>query len=160
MATFAVVAAACARPPEPEPDAVDEAADTATVSDVIRAGRPPQPEWPVVDSARADVTGDGSPDRVELSADVEVDGAGRLVWDHGHRWRLVVHTADGSYVLLRDEFVPSGMLSIRVEDDQADGPHARPSIVVDERGRFRTRLVRFRYSEGGFVAESVVVDSD
>jgi hypothetical protein len=72
----------------------------------------PEPYPTRLDRATIDLTGDGSPEVVELYAAVERDTRGRLMWDDGQRWMLVVHAGDpGEGFLLFDDFVQIGRLS-------------------------------------------------
>lgn len=54
---------------------------------------------------------------VELRVDAARDGAGRIMWDDGHRWLLVVREGPLSARLV-DEFVPNGVVRFWVVDDQ------------------------------------------
>ncbi len=57
---------------------------------------------------------------VELRVDAERDEAGRIMWDDGHRWLLVVREGPLSARLV-DEFVPAGVVRFWVVDDQEGG---------------------------------------
>jgi hypothetical protein len=98
----------------------------------------------IVATQRADVTGDGRSDTIELSADAEVDRSGRPIWDHGHRWRLIVRTAVGDFLLL-DEFLPHAMAELRVGRRAVDEPGAPPAVAVTWRMRGGGGGLRFRF---------------
>lgn len=128
----------------PLPDRVGAAADAPAYSAILH-------------TLSVDVTGDGTADRVELSADALLDARGRPLFEHGHRWRVIVRTAAGAFPL-SDDFVPSGDVRIHTESKPVDEPAAPPAIVIAWRSResWGERRVRYDEETRTFVTESIV----
>jgi hypothetical protein len=63
----------------------------------------------LLDSAIADVDRDGAPERIELYAAVERDRQGRVMFDDGQRWALLVRDGTDIYPLF-DGFVQLGRI--------------------------------------------------
>ena len=119
----------------------------------LRLPSTPLPSTPLPDArvadARADLDGDGTPEELEIRADVELDGRGRPLWEDGHRWVVVVRDGPDEHRLV-DEFVPQGTLSAWVVD-----PAERiPTIVVlRESGTSGVEVRAFRATgSGGYAA--------
>lgn len=102
----------------------------------------------LLDSASADVDLDGEPERIELYAAVERDARGRLMWDDGQQWVLVVRDGAMIYPLV-DERVQLGHLRFWVVERDRDstpvvvvlretgsGLHVRPFVYDAGRGTF------------------------
>ena len=67
----------------------------------------------LLDSAMADVDRDGTPERVELYAAVARDRRGRLMFDDGQRWALLVRDSTNVYPLF-DGFIQLGRIDFWV----------------------------------------------
>ena len=125
--------AACA--PEPSPPVADDTvrADSAiAVARLIDSTIPPavagQDGWNYYQSAEADLTGDGQPERIVLTARVELY-RGRPAWDDGQPWQVYVETADGARRYVYAQRLQLGTLTLRI-GDRAPGTPA--SIVLLE----------------------------
>lgn len=119
-------------------------------------------EAPPVDSARvsigtvdgwryrrelsADLDGDGQPERLVLTSDVEVRPDGVALWEDGHRWALVAQNAAGARTLLYAAFVPNGFAEAAVL--QADG-QGRRKVLVQERTPQQLRALEIEYRAPG-----------
>lgn len=111
----------------------------------------------VVQTLEVDVTGDGATDRIELSADAELNARGDPIFEHGHRWRVIVRSAAGVFPLY-DDFVPGGDVRVRIETRAIDEPDAPPTIVIAWRSResWGERRLRYHAAIGAFGAEAIV----
>lgn len=116
---------------------VDATLDSATAGDSVTVGTPsgtpvgaaaalPPGARTLLDSATADVDLDGTPERLELYAAVDRDARGRVMWDDGQQWALVVRDGDAVYPLV-NERVQLGHLRFWVVDRGRDSV---PVIVV------------------------------
>lgn len=102
----------------------------------------------LLDSASVDLDLDGETERLELYAAVERDARGRLMWDDGQQWALLVRDGEMIYPLV-DERVQLGHLRFWVvERDRSSPPvvvvlretgsglHVRPFVYDAARGAF------------------------
>lgn len=137
---------------------------------VLAACRPADPpaaernplEAPPVDSARvslgdvdgwryrreasADLDGDGQPERLVMTADVEVRPDGVPLWEDGHRWMLFAETPAGERTILYSAFVPNGFAEAAVL--QADDQRRR-RVLVQERTPQQLRSLEIEYRGAG-----------
>jgi hypothetical protein len=115
-----LLGAACQPAPEGRQDApapVAETGEAATLPVVLEQKDDPAAGLVVIDSAP--LAGEARADhRVELRVQAEQWPDGRVLWEHAHRWVLLVRTGDGVFVLM-DEHVPNGHASfLLVESEQ------------------------------------------
>ena len=108
----------------------------------------------MVDNAAIDLDLDGAAERVELYAAVQRDDRGRLMWDDGQRWALIVRDGDAVYPLF-DGFVQLGKVTFWLVDPLDGQP---PAILTEVAAGAGVRVERFIYSaeERGFVPTGVV----
>jgi hypothetical protein len=117
-----LVACACAgETPLPHPG--DSAAARPTDStapqrvQLIDTAIPPavagEAGWNYQQSALADLTGDGEPERVVLTARVELV-RGRPAWDDGQPWQVYVEARDGTRTWIYAQRLQLGSLTMRV----------------------------------------------
>ncbi len=130
--------------PSPTAEPPGEAVAPRSGDRVVRAvdSLPSLPQT-LLDSAATDLDGDGAPERIELYAAVERDDEGRLMWDDGQRWALVVRDGDLVYHLV-NELVQLGELSFWLVDPMGG---ARPAIVVQRATGAGVRVEKFVYRE-------------
>lgn len=104
--------------------------------------------WPYRYELQADLDGDGGRETVALVCDVEVTSGGRILWEDGHRWALLV-TDGPETTLAYAAFVPRGSVEVAV---------LRPSsgrereVLVIERTPERLRMVTIGYQGPGRAA--------
>lgn len=157
--TPAVVASTDTAPPADSAAADGAPADTAAVSmtPVIAGGVAPRLPRTLLDSASVNVDGDSVAERVDLYADVERDRAGRIAWDDGQRWLLVVRKGDETFTLM-DEFVQLGTVGFTAVE-HASGDQG--AIVAETRAGsgVRVRSFVFDRAAGGFLARDSVAVS-
>lgn len=96
----------------------DEGEDAAGFVEPVDLLDPPRT---LLDTASADVDGDGAAERIELHAEVERDARGRLAWDDGQRWLLVVRDGEVAYPLF-DGLVQLGRLGFAVVERGEETP--------------------------------------
>lgn len=92
-------------------------------------------------SARADLDGDGTPEEIEIRADVERAADGAILWEDGHRWAVLVRSGDGEHRLV-DQFVPHGRLTAWVVEPEEGSPVV---VVLKESGTAGIELRAFRH---------------
>jgi hypothetical protein len=104
---------------------------------------PKQLPLPVVRiaSARADLDGDGTPEEIEIRADVERAADGAILWEDGHRWAVLVRSGDSDHRLV-DQFVPHGRLTAWVVEPEEGSPVV---VVLKESGTAGIELWAFRH---------------
>ena len=119
--------------------------------------------YTTLDSARFDADGDGAAERIELLATVERNAAGRLLWEDGHHWAVVVRDDALTYPLV-ERFLPWGRAEFFALEEDAD---ATPVIVVltragsgcaEGQGSIQLSVERFSYDrvEGAFRRGAVI----
>jgi len=123
--------------------------DLVALLDSWICGRSRLPSTPLPDArvadARADLDGDGTPEQLEIRADVELDARGRPLWEDGHRWVVVVRDGPDEHRLV-DEFVPQGTLSAWVVDP---GERIPTIVVLRESGTSGVEVRAFRAAGSG-----------
>jgi hypothetical protein len=97
--------------------------------------------WEYYMSTDKDLTGDGEPERVVITARVEVLDR-RPVWDDGQPWQVYVEAADGSRTYLYAQRLQLGTLTMRVTLSPEGG---RPTLVLIEHLPDRLRVFEAAY---------------
>ena len=97
--------------------------DTTVAARVVQLA----PSSILLDSARVDVSGDQIPETIRLYVRAERGADGKVLWEDGHSWYLIVQQGDQTYPLL-DGFIPWGLVHFRVIDTVDEGGR---SIVVE-----------------------------
>ena len=92
----------------------------STAVDSVRVRLADAAGWRHRRAVEGDLDGDGAPERVVLTADVEVRPDGVPLWEDGHRWAVIVEDGD-TRTLAYGAFVPNG--------------HAEAALVAGEAGR-------------------------
>lgn len=110
----------------PAVPAPETAGDVAPDSVVRHRDVDVGPGHVLLDSAVVDLTGDGRPERIELSVEAERLPDGRVLWEDGHRWLLLVREGDETAPLL-DTFVPWGTAGFRI----LEGSDGTASVLVE-----------------------------
>ncbi|MQA92094.1 MAG: hypothetical protein GEU90_18025 [Gemmatimonas sp.] len=146
-----------AEDPRPEPRVVQNSNDAVTdVSEFIDSAIPQAVAgdggWNFQQSAMADLTGDGTPERVVLTARVEVY-RGRPAWDDGQPWQVYVEVADSSRTYLYSQRLQLGTLTMRITQPE---PNRLPSILMLEHLPDRMRVIESSYPEANGRPSAVV----
>ncbi|HSA56773.1 MAG TPA: hypothetical protein VLE53_13770 [Gemmatimonadaceae bacterium] len=135
----------------PAPDST-AARDTVAAVALIDSTIPPavagEGGWNYHESATADLTGDTLPERVVLTARVELY-RGRPAWDDGQPWQVYVESADGRRTYLYAQRLQLGTLAMRLT--LADGGR-RAAIVLIEHLPDRLRLIEAQDTGSGLAA--------
>lgn len=84
--------------------------------------------WNFQQSASRDLNADGTPERVVLTARVEMM-RGRPLWDDGQPWLVYVETADGKRTYMYSRYVQLGTLTMRITEPDSG---TSPRIVILE----------------------------
>lgn len=138
-----------APPPEPAPTAPPAVDSPAPMVGLIDSTIPPAVAgadgWNFQQSAEADLDGDGAPERVVLTARVELY-RGRPAWDDGQPWQVYVESATGARTYLYSQRLQLGTLTMRLAQPE---PGQRPSIVLLEHLPDRIRVIEAAYPMGG-----------
>jgi hypothetical protein len=118
--------------------------DSLAVVQLIDSRIPPaiagQDGWNYVESATADVMGDSLPERIVLTARVELY-RGRPAWDDGQPWQVYVESQDGQRTYLYAQRLQLGTLTMRIT--RADsGRKAR--VLLIEHLPHRLRVLESR----------------
>ena len=100
--------------------------------------------------AEADLTSDGVPERVVLTARVEMI-RGRPAWDDGQPWQVYVETADGERTYLYARRLQLGTLEMRVTSASTGAP---PDVVLIEHLPDRFSVFEAAYRAPGAVSTS------
>lgn len=136
--SMAVLLAACSTetPPPPEPDGIGGAVVTEPaapepvdlVDPMIAPAIAGEDGWNFRLTTGADLSGDGTPEQVVLTARVEMV-RGRPAWDDGQPWQVYVEESDGTRTRLYAQRLQLGTLSMRVTVGDS---LAHPTIVLLE----------------------------
>jgi hypothetical protein len=147
-AAAVVVLSACT--PDAAPPAADTlVADTAAAAQLIDSTIAPAVAgvdgWNYAVAADADLTGDGQPERVVLTARVEMY-RGRPAWDDGQPWQVYVEEPDRVRTYLYAQRLQLGTLAMRVS--RADSGEAA-TIILLEHLPDRLSVFEARYASPG-----------
>jgi len=112
--------------------------------------------WNYHRSADVDLDADGQPERVVLTARVELY-RGRPAWDDGQPWQVYVQESDGRRTYVYARRLQLGSLTMRVTQP-ADG--GRPTIVLLEHLPDRMSVYEATYSEPGELSTAVRFERD
>jgi hypothetical protein len=145
--------------------AADTASADAASADPVSAESPdsarfvgpgPVPEYARtrLDSAAVDVDGDGTEERVELYAEVELDRAGRPMWDDGQRWALVVRRGQATYPVFAG-FVQLGTLQFAAVE-RAEGDAAALLVLTNAGAGFSVEKLVWDPARGGFASRGTL----
>jgi hypothetical protein len=115
-----------------------------------------QAGWNYSQTASEDLDGDGQPEKVILTARVELI-RGRPAWDDGQPWQVYIEEADGTRTYVFSRFVQLGTLSLRVS---AKGSEHRPVIVLLEQLPDRMSVYEVEYSGPQRVRVTVPYERD
>ncbi len=145
-----------APPPEPAapaPPAVDSPMPAVQLIDsTIPPAIAGADGWNFQQSAEADLDGDGAPERVVLTARVEMY-RGRPAWDDGQPWQVYVESAQGVRTYLYGQRLQLGSLTMRIAHPE---PGQRASIVLLEHLPDRLRVIEASYPAVGDALSTTV----
>ena len=126
----AFVVCACAGDPPPPPGVADEpdvvtAPPTSPLIQLIDSTIPPavagEAGWDYHQSVEVDLTGDGQPERVVLTARVEMV-RGQPAWDDGQPWQVYIEAPGGGRTYLYAQRLQLGTLTMEVGRSDAGLP--------------------------------------
>ena len=165
MATLLCAGGGCDRGSD-EPAATDAPAG-APSTQPVETGALEAPGPPLVDTAIApavagedgwnyarevetDLDSDGEPERLVLTARVEMY-RGRPAWDDGQPWQVYVEEGDGRRTYLYSRFVQLGTVAMRVGLGEGGGA---PSVILLEHLPDRLAVHEIQYDGPGDVTAS------
>ena len=141
-AAASLLAPACTAAP-PAPPSPDSVRGPGLPVDSARAGSPEVvAAWAHRQAIDVDLDADGAPERVILTADVELDGRGRPLWEDGHRWAVLVED-DGRRTLVYSAFVPNGTAEAALVATGSTPPARRVLVVERTPQQVRTLVVAY-----------------
>ncbi len=136
----------CAREaPQSRPDSVVATAVVQLVDSTIHAAVAGRDGWGYQQSATHDLDGDGQPERVVLTARVELM-RGRPVWDDGQQWQVYIEEPDSGRTYIYAQFVQLGTVTMRV-GKAVDGKPA--SVILIEHLPDRLGVYEIQYQAPG-----------
>ncbi len=144
-------ASACARdaPPPAAGDASASSAADSTAIPLIDTLIPPavagEDGWNYRQDADADLDGDGTAERVVLTARVEMS-RGRPLWDDGQAWQVYIEAADGRRTYLYAQRLQLGTLTLRIGLGATEGA---ATVVLLEHLPDRMSLYEISYAGPG-----------
>lgn len=112
--------------------------------------------WNYQQSADADLTGDGQPERVVLTARVELS-RGRPAWDDGQPWQVYIETQDGTRTYVYAQRLQLGTLTLRVSRSDAGHP---ATVVLLEHLPDRLSVYEVSYARPGAASVAVRFQRD
>jgi hypothetical protein len=145
---FALILLACSTdaPVEETEPAVPAAPAPPAALALIDSAIPPaiagEEGWNFEQSVSGDFTGDGQPERVVLTARVELI-RGQPAWDDGQPWQVYVESSSGSRTYLYAQRLQLGTLTMRMT--QPDSAHL-PTVVLLEQLPERLRIIEVSYA--------------
>lgn len=98
--------------------------------------------WGYRHELRADLDGDGRPERLVITSDVTLHTDGRPLWEDGHRWAVFAESPDGRRTMLYSAFVPMGFAEAAVLQPDHQG---RRRVLVQERTPGQVRALEVEY---------------
>jgi hypothetical protein len=138
----AALVTGCANPPSP-PGAQEGNPLEAPPVDVARVGSAEvAATWAYRREASADLDGDGTAERVVISADVTLSEKQVPLWEDGHRWAVYAEGGDGKRTMLYGAFVPNGFAEAAVLAADSEG---RRRVLVQERTPGQVRALEIEY---------------
>lgn len=106
--------------------------------------------WNYQQSVEVDLTGDGRPERVVLTARVELV-RGRPAWDDGQPWQVYVENQDGRRTYMYAQRLQLGTLTMRV----SRGEETPPTVVLLEHLPDGLRVLEASYRGPGLASVEV-----
>jgi len=138
----ASVLTACAKTPAP-PGAQETNPLEAPPVDVSRVGSAEVADaWAYRREASADLDGDGTTERIVISADVTISEKKVPLWEDGHRWAVYAEATDGRRTMLYGAFVPNGFAEAAVLAADSEG---KRRVLVQERTPSQVRALEIEY---------------
>lgn len=149
VAALIVCACAGGAPPPHTGDGragADTASPPSSSLQLVDSAIPPavagEAGWNYHQSAQADLTGDGQPEQVVLTARVELY-RGRPAWDDGQPWQVYIEAQDGARTYVYAQRLQLGTLTMRVGRRGAGQP---ASVVLLEHLPDRLSLYEVSYA--------------
>ncbi len=137
-------------PPDAVPaESVSGAAADSVATDLVDPTIAPaiagEEGWGYSQTAEADLSGDGEPERVVLTARVEMV-RGRPAWDDGQPWQVYIEMPDGDRTYLYARRLQLGTLTMRVAQPDGDSP---ASVILVEHLPDRLAVYESLYTAAG-----------
>ncbi len=130
--------------------------DSLPVVQLIDSTIPPaiagQDGWNYVESATADVMGDSMPERIVLTARVELY-RGRPAWDDGQPWQMYVESQGGQRTYLYAQRLQLGTLTMRVTRAHSG---RKATVLLIEHLPDRLRILEARSTATGLSVTPLV----
>lgn len=123
--------------PAPAPPALIDAAIAPAI-----AG---EDGWNFQQRVTGDLTGDGRPERVVLTARVELV-RGQPAWDDGQPWQVYIESGDGDRTYLYAQRLQLGTLSMRLSQPDAT---RLPTLILLEQLPEQWRIIEVDYPTAG-----------
>ena len=156
IATMLLACAAEAPVEEPVTSLVTDAPAPPAPLDLIDPAIPPaiagEDGWNFHQAVRADFTGDGRPERVVMTARVELV-RGQPAWDDGQPWQVYVESNDSTRTYIYAQRLQLGTLSMRMS--QPDSTRL-PTIILLEQLPERWRLIEVDYPTANAAPRAVL----
>jgi len=154
-AIFLIMLSACTSE-APQSTSTDELpADTVAVVQLVDSSIPPavagEGGWNYQRSASADLTGDGEPERIILTARVELY-RGRPAWDDGQPWQVYVEAPDGARTYAYAQRLQLGTLTMRVTGAESG---RQATVVLLEQLPDRMSVYEVAYAGPGRLTTAV-----
>lgn len=155
LAAAVLTLSACPAGDAPQPPDNTVAAETYALPtravELIDPNIPPasagETGWNFQRSAEVDLTGDGRPERIVLTAHVELY-RGRPAWDDGQPWQVYVEAEDGTRTYVYSQRLQLGTLTMRISLNEQGEP---ASILLVEHLPDRLSLYEALYRGPGEV---------
>jgi hypothetical protein len=160
-----IVLGACAGDANPpgEGDSFTKAASDSLIPlplQLVDSAIPPaiagEAGWNYRQAAEVDLTGDGQPERVVLTARVELY-RGRPAWDDGQPWQVYIEAADSTRTYIYAQRLQLGTLTMRVGRSEPGQP---ATVVLLEHLPDRLSLYEVSYPLPGRVSVAVRFQRD
>lgn len=116
-------------------------AQIALIDSAISAAIAGEDGWNFQQHVTGDLTGDGQPERVVMTARVELV-RGQPAWDDGQPWQVYVESSSGSRTYLYAQRLQLGTLTLRLSRPDST---QLPTVILLEQLPDRLRVIEVNY---------------